>query len=133
MDPSDRKKREPPDPEGQPQMKKHALSSSINSVHEDVDPKVLVIILAAYIYIRNLQEAPILLYQNKAMNIRLREIKMELQTSENAVKRLHEKQRMHDETISCFSRIWEQVGYFVLSSLFLLCYKLTFSCFSVLF
>lgn len=41
MDPADRKKREPPDPDGQPLNKRHALASSATSVHEEnVDPKV---------------------------------------------------------------------------------------------
>lgn len=57
-----------------------------------------------------------LLYQNKAMQIRLKEIKMEMQAQEETIKHLSEKQRLYDETLSCAHRTWGQVNYIYLNN-----------------
>lgn len=50
-----------------------------------------------------------LLYQNKAMQIRIKEMRMEIQSQEQTINLFKEKQRLHDETLSCTHRVWDQV------------------------
>lgn len=43
------------------------------------------------------------------MQIRLKEIKMEMQSQEETIRQFTEKQRLYDETLSCAHRTWDQV------------------------
>lgn len=43
------------------------------------------------------------------MQIRIKEMKLEIQSHEEATRKYKEKQRLHDETISCAARTWDQV------------------------
>jgi hypothetical protein len=56
-----------------------------------------------------LQEAPVLLYQNKAMQIRIKEMRMEIQSHEETINLFKERQLLHDETLSCTHRVLDQV------------------------
>lgn len=47
------------------------------------------------------------------MQIRIKEMRMEIHSHEETVNMLKDRQRMHDETMSCAHRVWEQVQFFL--------------------
>jgi E3 ubiquitin-protein ligase BRE1 len=107
MDSGERKKREPPEVEDQPQLKRQnsfspssslSLSSSFtetpNLDSSSIDPK----------------DVGVILYQNRAMQIRIKELRMDIIAFEEKIRNLNMKQALYDETLSCVNRVWNQLN-----------------------
>ncbi|KAK5577158.1 hypothetical protein RB653_002096 [Dictyostelium firmibasis] len=95
MDHQDLKRRDPPvDSESQRPSKKISLSSSEASVPTGGPPI----------------DQNLILFQNRAMKVRVEEQKIEINDREQKIKQLNTKIHQYKENISCLCRVWDQLN-----------------------